>query len=793
MLNAFKTLKIMRIHCEKTYIHAQQGNNKNRTFVKKKILVIGYFRNHLSDDTYYETLLSLLDGCFDLTFCSINSLNEHNLEEYSIALSTGGDILNENFVDKLTSALKQCTKRPCCFAFSAGMPDPIVADRVLHVFDHIFMRSSSCYTVAVTAVGSANVTYMPDLAFAMGPAEAWDSSLPYPLGTQIVSRYKLGVCLAQPAFASAGPAFFNKMVECVFQTAKNLMCQEIRLFSFNTAENDEMESDVALNDAFASQLRLMYGSVATPTNQVLVTVESSRDIIQFRRSMSEMTSFICMRYQALVFSVLEGKAFFAVYTTKRIENLLIDLEHKCHVAHPSHHTWGAGYKLPVDSSGVPISAQLDPTFLTQQITRFFMANNRVCPYRSMAVSDMTNALTVFVSALTFKKRKLQSPPGQSRSTIIAREVTFLEDSALTECFQALPDALKVAIDMDYISQGEFQGEHRSGWDYVTNGLRLLDANLYGGACCDGRPSVLLDPYVDRTFHWGSAALEQCGKIPFVQPWAGFVHHTYDTSHSDFNCVQLFNKPLFLQSLGHCKCIFTLSNDLAAKIRASLVQVGHPEVPVRALVHPTESTTHTFSLGAFMASRPSRCVLHVGAWLRRPYAFFELNLSDLLMIDRVPLRKVFLTGPGMDAYVPHDTNYVELVKQSLTDNKFNKGLTDMLERQKESVTLIDATDFDTLLESSIVFINLVDASAVNTVIECIVRGTPVYVNRLPALQEILGEAYPGFYDTLRDAEMFMASVTHIARTHDYLKRLDKTPFKLATFLKSFHDTLCDVLC
>ena len=50
-------------------------------------------------------------------------------------------------------------------------------------------------------------------------------------------------------------------------------------------------------------------------------------------------------------------------------------------------------------------------------------------------------------------------------------------------------------------------------------------------------------------------------------------------------------------------------------------------------------------------------------------------------------------------------------------------------------------YDELLSDIVVFLNLIDASAVNTVIECIVRNTPLIINRLPAIVEILGEDYP----------------------------------------------------
>ena len=61
--------------------------------------------------------------------------------------------------------------------------------------------------------------------------------------------------------------------------------------------------------------------------------------------------------------------------------------------------------------------------------------------------------------------------------------------------------------------------------------------------------------------------------------------------------------------------------------------------------------------------------------------------------------------------------------------------------------VDNKNYDLLLSENIVFVNLVDASAVNTIIECIVRNTPIIVNKIPAVVEMLGENYPMYYTLL----------------------------------------------
>ena len=59
--------------------------------------------------------------------------------------------------------------------------------------------------------------------------------------------------------------------------------------------------------------------------------------------------------------------------------------------------------------------------------------------------------------------------------------------------------------------------------------------------------------------------------------------------------------------------------------------------------------------------------------------------------------------------------------------------------------MDNQKYDELLCENIVFINLVDASTVNTIIECIIRNTPIIVNRHPAAVELLGQNYPLFFE------------------------------------------------
>lgn len=123
-------------------------------------------------------------------------------------------------------------------------------------------------------------------------------------------------------------------------------------------------------------------------------------------------------------------------------------------------------------------------------------------------------------------------------------------------------------------------------------------------------------------------------------------------------------------------------------------------------------------------------------------------------------------------------YVQAMLRSLHDT----------ERSVKVLPLCDDQAYDKLLAENLVFLCLLDASAVNTVIECIVRNTPIIINRLPALEELLGSDYPLFYMDFHEAADILGDLDVIRRGHHHIKRLDKEAFTLDTFCKGFEGVL-----
>lgn len=368
---------------------------------------------------------------------------------------------------------------------------------------------------------------------------------------------------------------------------------------------------------------------------------------------------------------------------------------------------------------------------------------------------------------------------------LADRTSFLDNS--------VPRALR-KINTQIINFNLLKGYHRSGWNFVVAGIDSLDNP-------DG---VLFDCYLDKTFGWDNKFLVGIGAVPYTLPWVGVLHHTPDTNYSNNNLVMLFKNPSFLASLPQCKGLIVFSAYIRNWVIAQLATKAS-DVPVQMLFHPTESVNSKFDYTRFLAN-PNKKVLQIGGWLRNSYAIYALPTPK-------KFEKCALKWKGMDNYfiTPEQLCKIEkclfcvgngdenccgtvvsgqyincsgLLTHTQSTNKYVVGLMQLIQQNQKSVSILDMipnAEYDQLLTENVVFINLYDASAVNTIVECIVRNTPICVNRLPAVEEYLGVGYPMYYTTFEEAAEKISCVKTIKDTTTYLNQMDKSKFTIGTFL------------
>jgi glycosyltransferase involved in cell wall biosynthesis len=257
--------------------------------------------------------------------------------------------------------------------------------------------------------------------------------------------------------------------------------------------------------------------------------------------------------------------------------------------------------------------------------------------------------------------------------------------------------------------------HRGGWATVVKYIKSHFDNPKG---------VLLVSAVEDH-------LIQVG--PITEPWVGFVHQVpfQDLSFPDLSRLLVMDD--WKQSELHCRGLFVLCHYVKHFLRSRGVAL-----PISVVPYPQETDVPRFSWKQWQ-SRTPRTLLHVGEFLRNYQAFFDLSAPGY--------QKVMLTNPDLNVYM------------------------DRLGIQRHSsvkmVPRVENETYDRMLSESVVFLNLKDAVAVTAILECVVRQTPVLVNRVGAVTELLGNDYPLLYDTIQEAEQLLMDQDAIRSAHEYL--------------------------
>lgn len=146
-------------------------------------------------------------------------------------------------------------------------------------------------------------------------------------------------------------------------------------------------------------------------------------------------------------------------------------------------------------------------------------------------------------------------------------------------------------------------------------------------------------YLDATFHWNFEANKALQLIPYVKPWMGFIHHTFDTSFSIYNNHQLLQCPEFIKSLECCKGLFVLSEYIRDQFIKEF-KSRNITVKVHHIPHPSDHNVKEFSMSQFYANKDKK-VLHIGGWLRNVVKFYNLE---------IPVEKNQRLDPHMRDYV-----------------------------------------------------------------------------------------------------------------------------------------------
>ncbi len=299
-------------------------------------------------------------------------------------------------------------------------------------------------------------------------------------------------------------------------------------------------------------------------------------------------------------------------------------------------------------------------------------------------------------------------------------------------------------------------EHRGGWKSVIEILQKNDFfnNRYS-------EYIFID-ILELKFLWEKNY--RCDR-----KWAGVIHCTQSTPYylNIVNIRYLFKNQNFIRSLDNCLFIVSLSDYVKQFMDAEFKKLGK-KIDIIVMKHPVvfdddheNNKIPKFDIQKYIDNE-NKHIIQVGQQLRKMTSIYRLKLDD-------QFKKLWLTGTKnmekCEGLLKQEIKFFNI--QDLNMNEVEMKYTDTYE------------EYDELLSKNIVFIDLFDAAANNTIIECIVRNTPIIVNKLPAVIEYLTEDYPLLFDHLNQVNDLL-SINNIRKGYEFLKKMDKSELKMEYF-------------
>ena len=784
-----------------------------------KINVIGYYNhNNLGDEQYKHTLTHLLKqinpeiNMENVNYIDCDKIVVNKLNPEDLYIIGGGDVLVDYFLDKLQFFNNDRFRNTRVITLSSGLPykNYSLLSKMLFI-DYFFMRSKSDVEY-LKQFFPERVFYLPDLCFLTKRVNFLEIENPVKM---TLNNYKnILVCPTQ---------FSNKpnVNYALKEFMSNLLFNLNKNFNIYILPFGEKDENISI-DLFREIYTLRELEPKTKFG-IVSYINFGNDKLTSVISAFKNTKFdycIPMRYHSVLYSTVYRIPFYPIYSTSKIKKFLSDIDWKF-----NYYTENSDLnveeclkefkfftKLNLHNKIYTENIKLENALLlgvenvieclksyTKNDTKLITAKTiQDEVLEMMQTTELNNdAKEFFVKLVSYRitgntnsvyNWGLYEKMFKTDFDWISEISWVLNDFYLNKKpLVSKPDGI---FNLNYFNQEDYSGSHRAGWNYVYS--NLIDYH-------NRESDVILDLYLDRTFGWDYNINTYLGLIPYNKTWCGFIHHTFNTEFSEYNIYEYFEKPNFLKSLQHCKCLFVLSKYLKRQLEYYLGLFDF-KIPVYALVHPTDFETKRFDILNFDIEDYK--LIHIGGWLRNIYSFYKLS--------GIP-NKYILQGKNMTNYLPPKDLTIECNKNDSVDvyknccpdkncctdkhckNQWVKDLKHDLVNTINSVRVIENIsneEYDELLSRNVVFINLHDGSAVNTIIECIVRATPIVVNKTEFTTELLGEGYPLYYNNYandfcktNDEIKRLLNRCSIYRAHLYLKMLPKKKYTIEYFLKT----------
>lgn len=241
----------------------------------------------------------------------------------------------------------------------------------------------------------------------------------------------------------------------------------------------------------------------------------------------------------------------------------------------------------------------------------------------------------------------------------------------------------------------------------------------------------------------------------TKPFIAFFHQV--VSGYERSLENIFHSELWM----HNKQYF-LGGFVFSDYQKMYLQSIHYDRNIHLTMHPTRMDVKRWSFAQYMNRQ---IFLHVGVHCRNVHFF----------LDAARRRK--------------NRDRFQVLAARNEDYEMNSAACKA--SSVELVKRLNSHAYQAALSSSVIFVNLTDGAANNTILECIARGTPILINGVGGVKEYVGEDYPLLYSDMSHAlhliDMIKKNPEILKKAHQHLLSL-RHKYTINQFISTIKNVL-----
>ena len=317
---------------------------------------------------------------------------------------------------------------------------------------------------------------------------------------------------------------------------------------------------------------------------------------------------------------------------------------------------------------------------------------------------------------------------------------------------------------------ENYGLHYCGWEKIIN--EFIYQYKEKEFKCKLTHDVFFDEWFEKLLIWGNKLINDKFIYKIKEKnlkVISFIHNPYfsenlknkkgilitDDSQFNQNLFRLIQKENLSNNIEYLYCLSLQHKEILCN------KFPHFQNKFVSVYHPifNNSSNKQFSFDLFLSNKS---ICHIGWWLRNFDTFINFN-----------------TPPSYSKKI--------LIKNDFKQ-AFFKNFSIPKNKQIEFKYQLSNDKYQEIFISSVIFVDIVDGVANNTILECIIFNTPIIIRRTASAEEYLGKEYPLFFESTEDIFLLYEEpilLNLIQESHKYLQNMDKTHVCMEIFNKKLN--------